>query len=112
MPCLRRTSCIWVRVLDINRRKTSLKGFLDMEAALSVITIELWTRVGFDTEDLIDCRIKLSAANTGALRVLGRTLIMALNVGERNLWINRLVVENLDEPDQLIWAEISSQVLL
>ena len=36
------------------------------------------------------------------LRVLGRTPIIALNLGERNLWMSFLVVENLDESDQFI----------
>ena len=58
--------------------------------------------MGFDKGDLIDSRIRLSAANKGALRVLGRTPILALNFGERNLWMSFLVVENLDESDQLI----------
>ena len=56
----------------------------------------------FDKDNLIDSRIRLSAANKGALRVIGRTPIIALNLGERNLWMNFLVVENLDESDQFI----------
>ena len=56
----------------------------------------------FDKDDLIDSRIRLSAANKGALRVLSKTPIIALNVGERNLWMSFLVVENLDESDQSI----------
>ena len=67
---------------------------------MSVIPIEIWERMGFDKDDLIDSRIRLSAANKGALRVLGRTPIIALNLGERNLWMSFLVVENLDESDQ------------
>ena len=58
--------------------------------------------MGFDKDDMIDSRIRLSAANKGALRVLGRTPIIALNYGERNLWMSFLVVENLDESDQFI----------
>ena len=64
--------------------------------------IETWERMGFDKDDLINSRIRLSAANKGALRVLGRTPIIALNLGERNLWMSFLVVENLDESDQFI----------
>ena len=56
--------------------------------------------MGFDKDDLIDSRIRLSAAEKGALRVLGRTPMIALNLGERNLWMSFLVVENLDESDQ------------
>ena len=58
--------------------------------------------MGFDKDDLIDSRIRLSAANKGALRVLGRTPIVALDLGESNLWISFLVLENLDESDQFI----------
>ena len=53
--------------------------------------------MGFNRDDLIDSRIRLSATNKGALWVLGRTPIIALNLGERNLWMSILVVENLDE---------------
>ena len=89
-------------MLDINGKKTQLRGLLDTGAVLSVIPIETWERMGFDKDDLINSRIRLSAANKGALRVLGRTPIIALNLGERNLWMNFLVVENLDESDQFI----------
>ena len=71
---------------------------------MSVIPIETWERMCFDKDDLIDSRIQLSAANKGALRVLGITPIIALNLGERNLWMSFsfLVVENLDESDQFV----------
>ena len=69
---------------------------------MSVIPIETWEQMGFDKDDLIDSRIRLSAANKGALRVLGRTPIIALNLGERYLWMISLVVENPDESDQFI----------
>ena len=89
-------------VFDISGKKTLLRGLLDTGAVLSVIPIETWTKMGFDKDYLIDSRIRLSAANKGALRVLGRTPIIALKLGERNLWISFLVVENLDESDQFI----------
>ena len=89
-------------VLDISGKKTQLRALLDTGAVLSVIPIETWERMGFDKSDLIDSRIRLSAANKGALRVLGRTPIIALNLGERNLWMSFIVVENLDESDQFI----------
>ena len=89
-------------VLDISGKKTQLRGLLDTGAVLSVIPIETWERTGFDKDDLIDSRIQLSAANRGALRVLGTTPIIALNLGERNLWMSFLVVENLEESDQFI----------
>ena len=80
--------------LDINGRKTQLRGLLDTGAVLSVIPIEAWRRMRFDKEDLIDSRIRLSAANKGVFRVLGRTPIIASNLWDCNLWMNFLVVEN------------------
>ena len=87
-------------VLDISGKKTQLRGLLDTGAVLSVIPIETWERMGFNKDDLIDSRIRLSAASKGELRVLGRTPIIALNLGELILWMSLLVVENLDESDQ------------
>ena len=72
------------------------RSLLDTGAVLSVITIETWEQMGFNKDDLIDSRIQLSAANKGALRVLGRTPIIALNLVERNLWMSFLEMENLD----------------
>ena len=89
-------------VLDISGKKTQLCGLLDTGAVLSVIPIETWERMGFNKDELLDSRIRLSAANKGALRVLGRTPIIAINMGERNLWMSFLVVENLDESDKFI----------
>ena len=89
-------------VLDIIGKKTQLRVLLDTGAVLSVIPIETWERMGFNKNDLIDSRIRLSAANKGVLRVLGRTPIIALNLGERNLWMSFLVIENLNESDQFI----------
>ena len=68
-------------VLDISGKKTQLRGLLETGAVLSVIQIETWRRMGFDKDDLLDSRIRLSAANKVALRVLGRTPITALNLG-------------------------------
>ena len=62
-------------VLDISEKKTQLRGLNDTGAVLSVIPIETWRKMGFDKDDLIDSRKRLSAANKGALRVLGRTPI-------------------------------------
>ena len=47
-------------VLDINGRRTQLRGFLDTGAVLSVVPIETWRKMGLD---LIDSRIRLSAEN-------------------------------------------------
>ena len=93
---------VTAHVLDISGKKTQLRGLLDTGAVLSVIPIETWERMGFNKDDLIDSRIRFSASSKGALRVLGRTPIIALNLGERNLWMSFLVVENLDESDQFI----------
>ena len=68
-------------VLDISGKKTQLRGLLDTGAV---------------------SRIRLSAANKGAHRVIGRTPIIALNLGERNLWLSFPLVENLDESEQFI----------
>ena len=87
-------------VLDISGKKTQLRGLMNTGAVLSVIPIETLRKMGCDRDDLIESRIRLSAASKGALRVLGRTPIIALKLGERNLWMNFLVVENLDETDQ------------
>ena len=65
-------------VLDISGKKTQLRVLLDTGAVLSVIPIETWNKMGFDKDDLMDSRIRLSAAHKGALRVLGRTPIIAL----------------------------------
>ena len=89
-------------VLDISGKEIQLRGLLDTGAVLSVIPIETWNRIGFVRDDLIDLRTRLSAANKGALRVLGRRPIIALNLGERNFLMNFLVVENLDESDHFI----------
>ena len=56
----------------------------------------------FNKDDLIDSRIRLLEPNKGALRVIGRTPIIALSPEERNLWMSFVVVENLDESDQFI----------
>ena len=68
-------------VFDINRKMTSLKGLLDLVAVLSVRPIETWTRMGLDKDDFVDSGIRLSAANKGALKVLGRKPIISLNMG-------------------------------
>ena len=93
---------VTAHVLDINGKKTQLCGFVDTGTVLSVIPIETWKRMGFDKDDLIDSRIRLSAANKGELRFIGRTPIIALNLGERNLWMTFLAMENQDESEQFI----------
>ena len=53
-------------VLDISGKKTHLRGLLDTGAVLSVTPIETWERMGFNKDDLIDSRIRLSAARGAA----------------------------------------------
>ena len=86
---------ISVDVIEINGRKTSLEGFLDTGAQTCI-------RMGVHKDNLIESGIRLSAANKGAPRVLGRTEIIALNLVERILWMVFLAVENLDESDQFL----------
>ena len=52
-------------VLDISEKKTQLRGLNGTGAVLSVIPIETWRKMGFDKDDLIDSRKRLSAANKG-----------------------------------------------
>ena len=78
-------------VLDIRGKKTQPRELLDTGAVLSVILTKTWKKMGFDKDDLIESRKRLSAANKGALRILSRTPIIALNPGERNLWMSFLV---------------------
>ena len=52
-------------LLDINGKRTQLRGLLDTVAVLSFIPIETWERMGFNKDDLIDSRIRPSAANKG-----------------------------------------------
>ena len=56
---------VTAHVLGINGKKTPLKGLLDTGGILSVIPIETWRRMGHDKDDMIDSRIRLSAANKG-----------------------------------------------
>ena len=72
---------VTAHVLNISGKRTQLRGLLDTGAVLIVIPIETWERMEFNKNDLMDSRIRLSAANKGALRVLGRTPIIALNLG-------------------------------
>ena len=60
-------------VLDISGKKTHLRGLLDTGAVLSLIPIETWERMVFNKDDLIDSRIRLSAANTNNSPKSGET---------------------------------------
>ena len=89
-------------VLDMSDKKTQLVGLLDTGSVLSVIPIVFWRKLGSDKDDFIDSRVRLSVANKGSLRVVGRTLLIFLNLGESNLRVSFLVVENQDESDYFI----------
>ena len=85
-------------------------GLLDTGAVVSVMPIKTWERMGFTREDLIPTNLRLAAANRGAIYVAGRTPITVLHMGGRDLWMSFLVVENLDDPTNLSWAETSSGI--
>ena len=89
-------------ILDISGKKTRLRGLLETRVVLSVTPTETWRKMEFEKDDWIGSRIRLSTANKGALRFLGRTPIIALNLGQRYLWMSFLVMENLIESDQFI----------
>ena len=61
--------------------------------------------MGFDRSDLIPTKIRLAAANQGAVYVTGMTPIIWLQLGGRHLWMSFLIVENVDESDQFILGQ-------
>ena len=89
-------------LLDTNGEKIAAAGLLDTGAVVSVMAIKTWERIGFSREDLIPTKLRLAAANRGAVYVAGRTPITVLHMGERDLWKSFLVVENLDDSDQFM----------
>ena len=64
--------------------------------------VKFWERIGFAREDLNPTKVRLEAANRGAICVAVRTPITVLQMGGRDLWTSFLVVENLDDSDQFI----------
>ena len=80
-------------VLDINREKTPLNGLVDTGDVFSGISVETWKQMAFDKDDPIVFRIRPSAANKGALKVLARIPIITIILGELNPWMSFLVVE-------------------
>ena len=93
---------VTAHLLDTNGKKIGVTGLLDTGAVVSVMPIKTWERMGFTREDLIPTNLRLAAANRGAIYVAGRTPITVLHMGERDLWMSFLVVENLDDADQFI----------
>ena len=89
-------------VLDMQGRQLSVKGLFDTGAVVSVMPVSPWTDMGFDRSDLIPTKIRLAAANQGAIYVTGRPSIKSLQLGGRHLWMSFLMVENLDESNQFI----------
>ena len=89
-------------LLDTNVKKIGVTGLLDTGAVISVIPIKTWEKMGFTRENLVPTSLRLAAANRGAIYVAGRTSIMVLHIGGRDLWMNFLVVENLDDSEQFI----------
>ena len=72
-------------VLDVQGRQLSAKELLDTGAVVSVKPVSAWADMGFDRLDLIPKNIRLAAANQGAIYVTGRTPIILLQLGGRNL---------------------------
>ena len=101
---------VTAHLLDTNGKKIGVTGLLDTGAVVSVMPIETWEIMGFTREDLIPTNLRLAAANRGAVYVAGRTPITILHMGGRDLWMSFLVVENLDDSDQFILAEILSGI--
>ena len=93
---------VTAHLLDTNGKKIGITGLLDTGAAVSVMPIKIWEKMGFTREDLIPTNLRLAAANRGAIYVAGRTPITILHMGGRDLWMSFLVVENLDDADQFI----------
>ena len=89
-------------LLDFNGKKIGVTGLLDTGAVISVMPIKIWENMGFTREVLNPTNLRLAAANRGAIYVAGRTLITVLHMRGRDLWMNFLVVENIDDSDQLI----------
>ena len=82
--------------------RAAARDALNSSAAVSVMPIKTWERMGFTREELIPTNLRLAAANRGAIYVAGRTPITVLHMGGRDLWMSFLVVENLDDADQFI----------
>ena len=93
---------VTAHMLDTNGKKIGVTGLLDTGAVVSVIPIKTWERMGFTRENLNPTNLRLAVANRGAIYVAGRTTITVLHMGGRDLWMNFLVVEILDDSDQFI----------
>ena len=101
---------VTAHVLDTNEKKIGVTGLLDTGAVVSVMPIKNLGTMGFTREDLFPTILRLVAANRGAISVDGRTTITVVHMGGRDPWMSFLVVENLDSPINLSWAEILSGI--
>ena len=70
---------VTAHLLDTNGRKIGVTALLDTGAAVSVIPIKTWKKMGFTREDLIPMNLRLAAANRGAIYVAGRAPITVLS---------------------------------
>ena len=95
-------AAVTAHLLDTDGEKIGVTGILDTGAVVSVITIKTCQRKGFSRDRLIPTNLRLAAVNRGVFYVAGRTSITVLHMGGGNLWMNSLVVKNLDDSDQLI----------
>ena len=93
---------VTAHLLDTNGKKIGVTGLLDTGAAVSVMPTKTWERMGFTRRVLIPTHLRLAAANRGAIYLAGRTPITVLHMGGRDLWMNFLVVENVDDSEQFI----------
>ena len=76
---------VTAHLLDNNGKKIGVTGLLDTEAVVSVMLIKTWERMGFPREDLIPTNLRWAAASRGVFYVTGRTTIMVLHMGGRDL---------------------------
>ena len=93
---------VTAHLLDTNGEKIGVTGLLGTGAAVSVMPIKTWERMGFTREDIIQTNLRLAAANRGAIYVAGKTPITVLHMGGRDIWMSFPVVGNLDDADQFI----------
>ena len=93
---------VTAHLLDTSEDKIGVTGLLDTGAVVSVMPKKNWEGMGFTKEDLTPKNLRLAAANRGVIYVAGRTPIMVLHMGGRDLWMSLLVVENLDDSDLFI----------
>ena len=93
---------VTAHLLDTSGDKIGVTGLLDTGAVVSVMPKKTWEGMGFTKEDLTPKNLRLAAANRGVIYVAGRTTIMVLHMGRRDLWMSLLVVENLDDSDLFV----------